>query len=275
MFLMLRFLSGPVLASFLSLCLASLPSVSPAQSIQQVIADNPDNLQQQIRWDEALRDQKNSAGLRFHFTQTHANPSAGGHMVTYRVRVPGASQQQKYKLGVWKIGSDPQTLHVDVYVNGKGLLMSHPPRPDEENSEVLLDGNELDFATQAARGEPVRWVLSSADDRFAVHGTTVPFPVVGTGATCRIELRLADPEGQAILIYADGLPPNSKVPFRTLSTGRSATSEFNVDAKGHAVAISLAPADEKTADTLKVAVAEKQCNTSVEIPRGKGTYRPY
>jgi hypothetical protein len=66
---------------------------------------------------------------------------------------------------VWKIGSDPRILSNQIYVNAKGLLMAHKPRPEQENSDFLGD-DEFHLAVQAARAEPVRYALASSDKHF-------------------------------------------------------------------------------------------------------------
>lgn len=261
---------------FLCLWLSSLPFTCLAQSSWK---DFPPNLteiiQSQINWDHVVPNQKNPSGLRFKFSKIDVAPSHNGHLVRYRAYVLGASEKRKYALGIWKIGGDLQNLPVDVYVNAKGLLLAHPARPDEENSEILTDGDELDIVTQAAPGEPVRFALTTSDGKFLVPGTIVPFPLESKGASCRIELRLVEPAAQAILIYANGLPPNSEIPFETISGGEPKSSKFSVNAKGHAVTTDLPFVVGKDTGTLKVSVATKECLTSVEIPWGKDTYRAF
>jgi hypothetical protein len=271
---MLRSTGAKFLNLLMGLCLSSLPIICLAQSASQNSAGNLlDLVQRQVGWDDALSDPKNPSGLHFRFSKIDEASTPQGHVVRYRAYVPGASQKQKFALGVWSIGSDLQILPVDVYVNAKGLLMVHKPRPDQENSDSVADDDELDLATQAAQGEPVRFVLATSDGKFMVPGTVVPFPIESKGSTCRIGVRLVEPEGHAILIYADGLPPNSEIPFQVVSAGDPKTSKFSANAKGHAVTIDLPYVDGKDTGILKITVAAKGCSTSVEIPWGKGTYR--
>lgn len=255
------------------LCLTSSPIACLAQSPPHNSGENfADLLRRQVGWDDALPDEKNPSGLHFQFLKIDESSAPQGRLVRYRAYVPGASEKQKYALGIWRIGSDLQILPVDVYVNAKGLLMVHKPRPDQENSDSVADDDELDLATQAARGEPVRFVLATSDGRFMVPGTIVPFPIESKGLTCRIELRLVEPDGQAILIYADGLAPNSEVPFQVVSAGDAEAAKFNANANGHAVTTDLPYVDGKDTGILKVTVDAKGCSTSAEIPWGKGTY---
>lgn len=257
-----------ILAAFI--CLALSPSACNSQSPSN--ANMRDLVQRQVGWDDALPNQKNPTGLHFTFTKIDETPSRNGRLVRYRVYVPGASEKKTYTLGTWKIGSELHVLPIDVYVNAKGLLMVHKPTPEQENSDSVADADELDLATVAARGEPVRFVLATEDGKFMVPGTVVPFPISGSGTNCRIEARLVQPDGQAILLYADGLPPNSVIPFKAFSEGDTETPTFATNAAGHAATIDMPFVDGKDSGTLKVAIDSKGCSTSLEIPWGIAAY---
>jgi hypothetical protein len=261
------------LCLLLCFCAASLPFRSMAQSAPS--KNIADLLQRQLGWDDALPDEKNPDGLQFRFSKIDEATTPGGRLLRYRAYVAGTSETKKYALGSWKLGQDLQILPVDVYVNAKGLLMVHKPRPDQENSDSVADEDELDLAFTAARGEPVRFALVSTDKSFMVPGTIVPFPIEASGATCHIEMRLAQPEGQAILVYADGLKPNSTVPFKAISGGDLEAPTFSVNARGHAATADLPYADGTSSGTLKIDVAAKGCAVSLEIPWGKGSYHPF
>jgi hypothetical protein len=267
----------PARNKFLSL-LACACLASPLLSCRIAAAQqNPHNalsdlIQRQVGWDDARADKKNPSGLHFRFSKIDETAAKDGRLVRYRAYVAGAAENEKYSLGTWKIGSELQILPVDVYVNAKGLLMVHKPRPEQENSDTVADEDELDLATTAARGEPVRFVLATANGKLMVPGTVVPFPIESSGGACRIELRLAQPEGQAVLIYADGLPPNTVVPFKAVSSGEEETPTLAANSAGHAATVDLPYVDGKEAGVLKVVVAAKGCAASLEIPWGKGSY---
>jgi hypothetical protein len=224
--------------------------------------------------DDALPDEKNPSGLHFKFSKIDEATLPQGHFLRYRAYVFGAPESKKFALAVWKIGSDLQMLPGDVYVNAKGLLMVHKPRPDQENKDSVESEDELDLAVQAARGEPVRFVLASTDEKLLVPGTLVPFPIESKTGNCRLEIRLALPDAEAVLVYADGLPPNTEVPLEAVSADEPETSKFSVNAQGHAATIDMPFVEGKESGTLKVSVSTKGCSTSVEVPWGKGTYHP-
>jgi hypothetical protein len=231
-------------------------------------------LERQVGWDDNLPNDVNPAGLQFQFSKIGELNLPQGHLINYRVYVHGAAENKKYALGVWKVGTELQVLPTDVYVNTKGLLMDHKPRPDQEDKDSVEEEDELDLAVEAARGEPIRVILATADGKLMVPGTVVPFPIESKDKTCRLEARLASKDGEAILLYVDGLPPNTVVPFETNSAGEVGQGEFTVNANGHAAATDLPYVKGKKSGVVKETLTTNECSVSVEIPWGKGSYKP-
>jgi hypothetical protein len=270
---MFRSVRIPSVVFVVFLCLGSVSAVCAAQAAAaKVDAALMASINRQVGWDDALPGERNPTGLQMRFAKIDEVAAAEGHTVRYRAYVLGASEKKTYAMGTWRIGSDVQILPVDVYVNAKGLLMVHKPRPEQENSESVADDDELDLAMQAAKGEPVRFVLATADGKFMVPGTIVPFPIESKGASCRIELRLAAQDGRAVLIYGDGFSPNAEVPLQMASAGDVEQGKFSVNAAGHAVTTDLPFVDGKNSGVLKVAVDAKGCSVSAAIPWGEGSY---
>jgi hypothetical protein len=232
------------------------------------------DIQKQVGWDDNLPSSENPSGLRFQFVKFGDLNVPQGHVINYRAYVPGAPRDKKYHLGVWKVGTDIQILPTDVYVNAKGLLMDHKPRPDQEDKDTVEEDDELDLGVEAARGEPFRVILVSADKKILVPGTVVPFPIESKDKNCRLEVRLASKDGEAILLYADGLPPNTVIPFESNSAGEVIQNKFNVNAQGHAVAGDQPKIDGKDSGVVKETLNSKECSVSVEIPWGKDSYHP-
>jgi len=82
------------------------------------------------------------------------------------------------------------------------------------------------------------------------------------------------PDGEAVLIYADGLDPGADVPFQAVSEGEAHAGSFHANARGHAATVDLPYVTGKNAGLLKVSITAKGCSTAVEIPWGKGSYKP-
>ncbi|WP_263354007.1 hypothetical protein [Acidicapsa acidisoli] len=259
--------------------------MSPAQSAAQPAAQSaarslpPEELTMlnlQVGWDDAVPSAQNPSGLRMSFTliDTDAFVSYNlvHHVARYRAFAPGAPADQVYSLSSWKIGSEVQTIYDQVYVNAKGLLMLHKPRPDQQDKDAVDSQDEIELSLEAARGEPVRYVLTTADGKLLVPGTVVPYPIESKDGNCRLEARLGMPDAEAVLIYVDGLAPKADVPFQEISEGESHASIFHTNPRGHAAAVDLPFVVSKAAGILKVSVATKGCTATVEIPWGKDSY---
>jgi hypothetical protein len=263
-----------VLNSLSFFCLAFFVPIFSAQAPKQTIPDQTqDLLQRQISWDANRPDVKNPSGLQLRFFKTDETTASGKRLARFRAYVSGAPEGKKYTLTIWRIGSDPHTLSGSVFVNDKGLLMLHKPRPEQEDSDFVGD-DEFHVGTEAARGEPVRYALASTDKTLFISGTVVPFPVEDINNGCRLEVRLALPEANAVLIYADGLPSNTEIPFQLVSAGKQETQKFSVDAQGHAATANFNFAGGEDRGSLRVTLATRECSTAVEIPWGKGSYHP-
>ena len=251
-----RLLSFP---SLLLLCLAySAPACVAQDSGQKLPQAITDMLNTQVWWDAGAASTTNPDGLNFRFSKIDEADMGIGHVVRYRIYVSGAPEDEKYSLGVWKIGTKASDLKIiagEVYVNAKGLLMTHKPRPDQENKDTVESDDEIEAGLHSARGEPVRLVLSNPKKTLLFTGTVVPHPIESKDRNCRLEARLALEEGQAVLLYVDGLPPSTDVPYNSTSENESMAEAFHVDAHGHAVTVDLPSVIGKDTGTLKVSVA--------------------
>lgn len=232
-------------------------------------------LNTQVAWDNGLN---NPTGPRLRFVKFSDLTGADGHFTAYRLYAEGAQEGTPYVFAVWKIGAylkDLKVISSSAYVNRRGLLLTRKPAKDEEDSESVGGHDEFDVDVQAANGEPIRFILRSKDDKIIIPGTLVPFPIESQVRTCKLQALLAVPEGQAILIYGDGFPPNSEVEVNGNSAGELKKSESAVDAKGHLKIVELPFVAGKDSGSFKETVSAEGCATSVEIPWGKGTYQKH
>src|SRR5208337_2232394 len=168
-------------------CLA-LPS--PAQSSQaQLPKEVTAILNQQVWWDSAAPSKTNPKGLHFQFIRVDEVARDGKNYVRYRVRLAGAPEGERLLLQTWKIGTalkDMVTISPEIYVNGKGLLMTRKPRPEQQDKDSAENDGEALLDVRAARGEPARFVLSNDARDFLVTGAVVPYPIEGKVGNCRI-----------------------------------------------------------------------------------------
>lgn len=231
-------------------------------------------MQQQIGLDADTPNERNPEGLHIQFQKIQEKQLPTGRSIQYRLLAPGVPEKEKYTLTVWRIGVDMKDTPAPVYANAKGLLMWHIPTPDQEDKDSLDKADEVEIDLKAARGEPIRYMLRSQDGRLFFPGTIVPYPVESKDANCRIEGRLGFPEGQAILVYVDGVPPGAQVPIQTATEGQTHASKVTADKRGHAVAVVSPTVAGTNVGVAKISVALPGCSVAVELPWGQGSYRP-
>jgi len=236
----------------------------PAKTLQMLNA--------QVVWDSGFN---RPNGPRLQFAQFAELATPDGHLARYRIYAPGAPEDTPYILAAWKIGAsldDLEVLSSAVYVNRKGLLLNRQPAAAEQDSETLADDVEFELSAQAADGEPLRLVLRSPDNKIMIPGTLVPFPIESADKSCKLTALLATSEGQAILLYGDGFPPNAQVVEDNDSSGELKHSTKPADANGHVQFVALPYVIGKTAGVLKDTLSTKDCSVTVSIPWGAGSY---
>ena len=266
-----RPIKAPLFACLALVCLA-LPALN---CVAQTAPDDPVTLlRRQIGLDNAAPNAANPQGLRIQFQKVDKTHPADAQAVRYRLLVPGVPQNQTYTLAVWRIGTQVVYTPGEVFANAKGLLMWHQPKPKQQDKDSLGGADEIEVDLKAARGEPVRYMLASADGKLFIPGTVVPYPLESRQSNCRLEARLGMPDAQGLLVYIDGLAPGTAVPLESESQGEKHAPAVTADAKGHAVALVDPTVAGTNAGVVKISVNTKGCSVSVEVPWGEGSYRP-
>lgn len=249
------------------------PAAAASNPASQVPPKVLQMLKTQVLWDNGL---DHPEGPRLRFVKVDEVTRPEGNFIRYRIYASGVPEGTPYTLAAWTIGKDLDDLNVlseGVYVNRKGLLLTRKPNPDEEDSDtVTAKDAEYDLGLQAADGEPLRFVLRSADNKVLVPGTLVPFPIESTDKGCKLSALLATPDAEAILVEADGFTPNSQILLQSESAGEQHQSQKPVDVGGHVQFVDLPYVAGKEAGMLNATISTKYCTVFISVPWGKGTY---
>jgi hypothetical protein len=233
-------------------------------------------LERQARWDDAgSRDQNltgshfNPSGLSLRFEKIDEQVMQGGRVsARFRVYAEGAPENKVFALGYWPMDNIFSTDPRDIYLNGQGLLMLHPPQPEQELSFKAGD-DEFDVLTVTESAEPVRYLLFSRDRQLLIYGTLVLHPVISEVKGCKLEVRVAQPDATAVLIIADRFPAKAKIPLVLESEGESVSEMLTTNANGHAVMAVFPYVPGKAKGILKATAEGPTCLPSVVLPWGK------
>lgn len=217
-------------------------------------------------WDKTELSDSSGLGsrLRFQKIDDQATPGAAAPS-RYRVYAEGASQDKVFVLDTWLVDGTLNVDPRDMYVNAQGLVMTHRPKPEQE-AVMKAPGDELEVRARKEDGEPVRFVLTSRDGETSVYGTLVEHPLVSYDHECILEVRVAQPNATAALIFIDGFPAKAKVPLVLESEGAQANDMLDTNSDGHAVIAVLATVPGKAQGTLKVSAEGHNCLPSVLVP---------
>ncbi len=89
-------------------------------------------LVRQARWDDEAGD-LNPGKLRLRFEKVDSRAAEGvGIPARYRVFADGAPENKVFAFNSLLVDDTLNTDPRDIYVNGQGLLMLHPPTPEQE-----------------------------------------------------------------------------------------------------------------------------------------------
>jgi hypothetical protein len=224
-------------------------------------------LVREARWDNGDLGNGNEERIKLRFEKVDDQAAPKGAAARYRVFAIGAPENKVYAWRVWQSGDEPRSQPGDLYVNARGLLMTHRPSSEEEYS-LRIPGAEFYVSPEAASAVPLRFDIASRDNELAIPGTLVPQPVVAEDHGCRLEVRIAEPNATAVLFVADGFPMESKIPLVLESEGQTANMTIITDSAGHAIVAGFPYVPGKTQGTLRATAEGPDCLPSVTLPWG-------
>jgi hypothetical protein len=190
----------------------------------------------------------------------------------YEFRINGIPTSGPYTLEEWPIGIIKfATLFKNLSVSADGLLVC--------GDEAKLCGESSKFHQpvtvwmNAAQGEPLRFLLSSDNDKVSVTGMSVPFPASGSDGGCRIQLLRVLSQGEMFFLRGEGFPPRSEVTLLIDVAGKKDKAKAKVTEDGlilraETPLINGAPA---TGELTESVVAGAPCHPSAKIMFGAGS----
>jgi hypothetical protein len=226
-----------------------------------------EQLVRQARWDNGDLGIGNQQHLKLRFVKVDDQVTPKGTFARYRVFAEGAPENKVYAWRIWRAGEEPKSEPGDIYVNGRGLLLTHRPQPAEESS-LQVPGGEFYITPIADSAVPIRYDIFSRDNQLSVPGTLVPQPVASVDHGCRLEVRIAQPNATAVLFVIDGFPLESKIPLVLESEGETTNLTMDTDNGGHSIVAGFPYVSGKTQGSLKATAEGPDCLPSVTLPWG-------
>ncbi len=169
------------------------------------------NAQATINWDKA-----SSPGMKAEMVLVKKGQMKGHLAVTYRVKVTGAPENQRYVLMSWPI-MFPKPLAVmdGLAIDSNGVVFC--PAHSTGGCAKNFDGLPINMEYAPVKGEVLRSALISADQKSKIFFSIVPDPIVTKDGTCSLELMRLSPGFELVLIRARGFSAGESVAFHTQS----------------------------------------------------------
>ncbi len=191
----------------------------------------------------------------------------GTVLAQVHIFIKGAPAGTLFQQQVLQVGQDkPETAMEGISVGKDGILMC-AGRNVLECGDRSNPDDPIEFTTNSIKGEPFRYLFSSAAGTIGT--VIVPNPVGNRDKGCSLSAVRLTPRFEVALLTAVGFPPNSDIHY-TATPGSNGTQVMHTDARGVArfSLIPFAKAGQKSG-TLKVKIVEPQCSPGVSYDWGR------
>lgn len=164
-----------------------------------------------INWDRASSPGMKAEMLLVKKTQLRAHMA-----LTYRVKVTGAPENQRYVLLSWPITfPKPLALMDGLAIDPNGVVFC--PAHSTGGCAKNFDGLPINLEYTPVKGEVLRSALISADQKSKIFFSIVPDPIVTKEGACSLELVRLSPGFELVLIRAKGFAAGESIAFHTQS----------------------------------------------------------
>ena len=132
-------------------------------------------------------------------------------LVRYNLYVSGLPSTELYTALSWPVGqAKPSPVMEGVTIGKDGIVMC-AGRTAEQCGDASKKDDPIDFAFNAAKGEPYRIALTAGEYRVAV--VIVPDPIIAKDEGCTLSVERLLPHFELAYFTGSGFPPNSEVSF--------------------------------------------------------------
>jgi len=148
-----------------------------------------------------------------------------GSVVRYNPYVSGLPSEELYTALSWPVAQAKPSPIMEGVSLGKGGIVMCAGRKPEQCGDSSKKDDPIDFAFDAAKGEPYRLALVAGDNKVAV--VIVPDPIRAKDKGCTLSVERLLPRFELAYFTGSGFPPNSDVSFE----GRSYDEMHPIKAK--------------------------------------------
>ena len=154
-----------------------------------------------------------------------------GSLVKYNLYVSGLPSDELYTALSWPVTqAKPSPLIEGVSLGKDGIVMCAGRKPEQCGDSSNKD-DPMDFAFDAAKGEPYRIAVVSGDNRAAV--VIVPDPITAKDKGCLLSVERLLPRFELAYFTGTGFSPNSDASFEGQSYDEKHPVKTKTDGEGN------------------------------------------
>lgn len=202
-------------------------------------------------------------GTRIELSEISRTTLDGHLVVTYGVHVNGAPEDATYTVLDWPVNrAEPRVLAPQAYIAADGQLCvaaSQQSGPCKSPIQIRI---------QPVKGEPLRFMIVSEDQKTRVVTLTVPDPVTGEDRGCSLEAIRLTTKFEAALIRGKGFKPNEKVKYVSNSAGEVVHSTAAIGANGELLMLMEPAVKNKTTGTDRIEFKASNCSPVISFKWG-------
>jgi hypothetical protein len=210
----------------------------------------------------------NTSGVRITLKEVKRVMTPQGTSVYYHLLETGLDTGQVYTLfsATLQLSTVPALEGVTFSESGLGVCAGRDGTCSGDKPN-----DPIDLVMFAAKGEPKRLAVVSANSEYKAFTYVVPFPIVGEDRGCTVEVILLSAKAEAVLIHASGLTPTRDVHFTGVSEGEIQRNDSKADEEGNYYQAALPFVKGKSHGSAKATIQSSGCSPSVSFEWGDGT----
>ncbi len=248
---------------------ALTPAQEKALETKRIIAAVNTLARNQANWGPAL----STPGASLMLVDKGHKSTPEGTQITFTLHAKGFQPGNSITLLRWPLDSGVKQVATGLTVDASGQLIC----PDISQGDCLTSmqpGDPVHVKTVAARGEPLRVAIISADHKKRAETTIIPFPIESTSNGCTLEAILGTKNASLVLLEGAGFPKNTQIELHIVTFGKDRPLTTTTNAAGGLIVADLPAVSGHTSGTTTISYHGSTCSPSLSFPWGANSYHP-
>lgn len=233
--------------------------------------------------------EETSRGNSLSLKETGRKSTPAGTEITWEMVGTGFDPAMDLTLVRWPLNQRLTAVMSGIRINAQGLAVCStnapgPQAPIDVSKDTapkapsclktMKPGQPVTITAAAAKGEPIRVALISADRKHGGAATAIPYPIEGQDRGCKIEVILGSKDADLVLLRGSGFKQDKTYMLGTESFGKKHPLTATITPQGTFVAALTPWVPDHTEGNTVVYYQSSTCTPTVSFQWGKNTYKP-